>query len=288
MRQPATIVSPPLLKGKTEIIERGLIGIKKGAVIGIKKGAVGIRPYHVDVLRRQFQDLSKLAFALPDLLLRLLCRGDVHHRSDKLYEAAFLIDDRMSDRMEVLDSSGGMHNAVVRFIVCFLDFGLFEKFLNAFCVLRMISIEPKFSIRLILIGSHAVYSIHFRRDDDSPRSNVMFPAACMAQSLRFEQLCFAVAQFRFRLLCSGHVGYGAHKFEILSRSPQRATYDVDVLHRTIRHQQTILKIKIRSHFGRTVASLLYAVPIVGMNSLHDPFQRGLGYSIVFENFVGLL
>jgi hypothetical protein len=36
---------------------------------------------------------------LPDLLLRLLCRGDVHHRSDKLYEVAFLIDDRMSDRM---------------------------------------------------------------------------------------------------------------------------------------------------------------------------------------------
>src|ERR1700720_4779135 len=215
MTQPATIVSPPLLKGKTDIIERGWIGIKKGAV--------GIRPQHIVVLRRQLQDLSKLAFALPDALLRLLCSGDVHHRSDKLYEVAFLIDDRMSDRMEVLDSSVGKNNAVVRFIVCFLDFGPFEKFLNAFCVLRMISIEPKVSVRLNLIGSHAEYSIHFRRDCDSPRSNGMFPTACLAQSLRFEQLCFAVAQLRFRLLCRGHVGYSAYKFEILSRSLQRAT-----------------------------------------------------------------
>ena len=47
--------------------------------------------------------------------------------------------------MEVLDGSVGKNNAVVRFIVCFLDFGLFEEFLNAFCVLRMISIKPKFS-----------------------------------------------------------------------------------------------------------------------------------------------
>src|SRR6202047_5573435 len=127
MTKPATIVSPPLLKGKTEIIERGLIGIKKGAV--------GIRPQHIVVLRHQPQDLSKLAFALPDYLLRLLC--------------------------------------------------------------------------------------------------------------------------------SGHVGYGAHKFEILSRSLQRATYDVDVLHRPIRHQQTLLKIKIRSRPRRTVDGLLYAIPVVG-------------------------
>src|SRR6202030_191504 len=194
----------------------------------------------------------------------------------------------MSDRVEMLDTSIGKNNAVVRFIVCFVDFALFEEFLNAFCVLRMSSIKPKFSIRLSFIGSHAVYSIHFRRDCDSPGSNVMFQATRVTQSLRFEQLGFALAQFRFRLLGCGHVGYGAHKFEILTRSPQRATYDVDVLHRTIRHQQTSLKIKIRSRPRRTVAGLLYAIPVVGMNSLHDPFQRGLGYSIVFENFVGLL
>src|ERR1700719_5177036 len=213
MKQPIQISAAPLLKSKAVIIKCGLIVVERTSV----------RPKFGDVLGRQLQDLSKLAFALPDLLLRLPCRGDVHHRFDKLYEVAFLIDDRMSDRMEVLDSSVEKNNAVVRFIVCFLDFGHFEKLLNPFCVLRMISIEPKVSVRLNLIGSHTEYSIHFRRDYDSPRSNVMFPAACMAQSLRFEQLCFAVPQFLFRLLCRGHVGYGAHKFEILRRSLQRAT-----------------------------------------------------------------
>src|SRR3984893_5471181 len=256
MKQPIQISAAPLLKSKPVIIEGGL-GVVGGTFVTAKFG---------DVLRREIKELSEPPFALPDLLLRLLCHGDVHHRSDKFHEVAFLIDNRMSDRMEVLDGSVGKNNAVVRFIVCFLDFALFEEFLNAFCVLRMSSIKPKFSIRLSLIGSHAVYSIHFRRDCDSPRSNVMFQATCVAQSLRFEQLCFTLAQFRFRLLGCGHVGYGAHKFEILSRSLQRATYDVDVLHRTVRHLQTILKIEIRSRFGRTVASLSYAIPVIGMNS----------------------
>jgi hypothetical protein len=49
----------------------------------------------------------------------------------------------------------------------------------------------------------------------------------------------------------------------------------------------MLKIKIRSHTGRAVEGLVYAIPVVGMNSLEDPFQCGLGYSIVFENLVGL-
>jgi hypothetical protein len=108
--------------------------------------------------------------------------------------------------MEVLDSSVGKNNAVVRFIVCFLDFGLFEEFLNAFCVLRMISIKPEFSGRLNLIGSDAEYSLHFRRDCDSPRSNVMFPAAGMAQSLRLKQICFTASQLLFVAfaLCDVH------------------------------------------------------------------------------------
>src|ERR1700730_8620721 len=129
MTKPATIASPPCLKGKTEIIQRGLIGIKMGA------GRIG--PQYIDMLRRQLEDLSKLAFALPDLLLRLLCRGDVHHRSDKFYEVAFLVDDRMSDSMEMLDSSVGKNNAVVRVIVCFLDSGSFIEFVKSVAIFRV-------------------------------------------------------------------------------------------------------------------------------------------------------
>ena len=36
--------------------------------------------------------------------------------------------------MEVLDGSARKDNAVVRFIVRLLDYGSFEKFLNALCV----------------------------------------------------------------------------------------------------------------------------------------------------------
>src|ERR1700751_4752525 len=70
--------------------------------------------------------------------------GDIYRGPNKFYEVARLVQDRMPDCTEVLDGSIGKNNAIVRFIVSFLDFGLFEEFLNAFCVLRMISIKPKF------------------------------------------------------------------------------------------------------------------------------------------------
>ena len=78
--------------------------------------------------------------------------GDIYCGPNKFHEVARLVHDRMPDSMEVPDGSIGKNNAIVRFIVCFLDFGFFKEFLNAFCVLRMISIEPKFSVRLNLIG----------------------------------------------------------------------------------------------------------------------------------------
>src|SRR5579859_1986184 len=85
MKQPIQISAAPLLKSKAVIIECGLIVVERTSV----------RAKFGDVLRREIDELSEPPFALLDLLLRLLCRGDVHHRSDKLYEVAFLIDDRM-------------------------------------------------------------------------------------------------------------------------------------------------------------------------------------------------
>src|ERR1700731_2000206 len=86
----------------------------------------------VDLLPEHYVFVLQLIFQALNLFNRLLqvgaravVFGDVHHRSDKFYEVVFLIDDWMSDRMEVLDSPVGKNNAEVRFIVCFLDFGLF-------------------------------------------------------------------------------------------------------------------------------------------------------------------
>src|SRR5271155_4033680 len=115
------------------------------------------------------QNLTELCFLLPDFIFRLLALGDIHSGPDKFYELARLVQDRMPDSMDVLDGSVGKNNAVVRFIICFLDFGSLKELLNALLVVGMISAKPKFSGRRILIRVDAEYSRHFRRDYDCPR-----------------------------------------------------------------------------------------------------------------------
>src|ERR1700752_378296 len=92
VKKPQTVTAPPLLESTTTIIERCLIGIKTSAV----------GHYNVDQLRGQFQDLSKLLFVFPDLLFRLLCRGDVGHGTHK-FELARESLRRASYNVEVLD-----------------------------------------------------------------------------------------------------------------------------------------------------------------------------------------
>ena len=77
MNKLATVDAQEFVKGKTDIIERRLVYIEKGA----------IRTQNPNLLRRDVQDLSKLPFAVPDLLFRLLCRGDGCHGAH-IFEAA--------------------------------------------------------------------------------------------------------------------------------------------------------------------------------------------------------
>jgi hypothetical protein len=100
--------------------------------------------------------------------------------------------------MEVLDGSIGKNNAVVRVIVCFLDCGSFKELPNALLILGMISAKPKFRPRCILIRIYAEYSVDLRRHYNGPTCNIEFPAADMAQPLRFEKRFFAATQ-----LCLG-------------------------------------------------------------------------------------
>ena len=75
MKKLAAVAGPPLISGQTEIIERGLVHIESRRV--------RVRPQHINVLRRDIQNLSKLAFALADLLFGQLCRGNVRHGTHK-------------------------------------------------------------------------------------------------------------------------------------------------------------------------------------------------------------
>ncbi len=160
----------PLLNSKTVKIERGLVVIERTSV----------RPKFGDVERAEIEELSELPFALPDLRFRLLCFGDIHRGPDKFYEVARLVQDSMLYNLEVLDGSVGKNNAIVRFIISFLGFPSFKKFLSAFPVLRMNPVKPKSCVRGILIRAAAEDSMDFRRDCDFPRCNIMSPAARVA------------------------------------------------------------------------------------------------------------
>src|ERR1700722_11389314 len=91
MHKPPGVVALPLLKSKTEIVERCLINIKT-RVIGSQ---------YSNLLRRKIKDLSKLRFALPDLVFSLLCCGDVCN-SAHIFQVARGTLQRASQNVEVL------------------------------------------------------------------------------------------------------------------------------------------------------------------------------------------
>src|ERR1700758_2692100 len=107
VKKPQTVAAPPLFESTTTIIERCLIGVKTSAV----------GHYNGDQLRGQIQDLSKLHFALPDLLFRLLCRGDVSHGTH-IFELARARLQRASYNVEVLDRSVRHQQTMSKIKVC--------------------------------------------------------------------------------------------------------------------------------------------------------------------------
>src|SRR6202022_2690419 len=78
----------------------------------------------------------------PEFAFCFLALGDIHNGPDKLYELARLVQDGMAYSMEMLDRPIGNNNAVVRLIICFLDFGCFKEFPDALLVVGMISAKP--------------------------------------------------------------------------------------------------------------------------------------------------
>src|ERR1700676_648094 len=66
------------------------------------------------------------------------------------------------------------------------------------------------------------------------------------------------------------------------------SYEVDMSDPAIRHQQAMLKIKIRPFPGCAVENLLHENPVVGMKLLQYRFQCRLSRPIVFKDPVGFL
>ena len=60
---------------------------------------------------------------------------------------------------------------------------------------------------------------------------------------------------------------------------------MEVLDGTVRHQQTVLQIKVGPCFCRSIKGMLNAISVVGMNSFEYHRYRRLRRSILFEDIV---
>src|SRR6202453_125137 len=65
------------------------------------------------MLRCGVHNLTELQFLFPDFLFCLSPLGDIHSGPDKFNKVARLVQDRMPDRMEVLDSSIGKNDSIL-------------------------------------------------------------------------------------------------------------------------------------------------------------------------------
>src|SRR5260370_36706807 len=88
-------------------------------------------------------------------------------------ELARLAQDRMADRMLVLDGSVGKKNAEVRFISGFLGEASLVNFTEALAILGMHSAKPKFNVRSVIIASGAPDSMALWVGCDYPGYNTV-------------------------------------------------------------------------------------------------------------------
>src|SRR6202453_4633381 len=166
--------------------------------------------------------------------------------------------------MEVLDGSIGKNNAEVGVIVCFLDCGSFKKLPNALLVLGMISAKPKFKPRCILVRIYAEYSVDFRRHDNGPTGNIEFPAADMAQSLRFEKRFFAATQ-----LCLGTFALR----DVLGQRHNELRYPLSA-----RHKRNVVAYPNRTAVLAAILFLDLKLSSFSLHQLGD--ERPVGLAIV--------
>src|SRR5208283_67252 len=86
------------------------------------------------------------------------------------------------------------------------------------------------------------------------------------------------------ILALGDVRYRPHEFQVIRFAERRRmTHNANVLHRTIRHQQPVFKIKVLPLPERSLGYLLDQRPIFRVSSPQYPFQRRLAGWFKFED-----
>jgi hypothetical protein len=102
------------------------------------------------------------------------------------------------------------------------------------------------------------------------------------------KLCFLFADSLFRSPVGRDVSHRAHEFGAAPLICRRATDDLDVLNRSIRHQQSMFESELRPITRSTLNDLLDRLSVVRMGSLHNQLGRNLGFRVKLKYAKGFI
>src|SRR5277367_1193444 len=152
-------LEPPFVQTDAQVIERGAVCIE----------AFTVRPVYRNKLRNDVDYLTDLCLLFPDLSFCDLAFSDIDHGPDKFPDVARLVQNWVTNVVDVLDRSVRENDSVVRFEVSLRQIRPFVVFRFNRPILRMNPAKKEFGGWSVLPGSNVEYPLHFRRDRDDPR-----------------------------------------------------------------------------------------------------------------------
>src|SRR5580698_10535586 len=166
------------------------------------------------MLRSKVQHLLELHFTSAQFLFCSFTFSDVDHGAHKFPDIARLVQDWVTNVVDVLYRSVRENNSVVRFEVGLRQIRPFVALRFNRPVLRMNSAKKEFGGWFVLPGSNVENPVHLRRDRDDPRQHVMSPTARVAKSLSLKEIRFTAPEGFLGRLTLGDVGHRADKLAI--------------------------------------------------------------------------
>src|ERR1700733_15408402 len=121
-----------------------------------------------------------------------------------------------------------------------------------------------------------------------PADFIPGPTARMTQMLCLGEIRLAKPQFPLGYPRGSHVRYRADKFYFARWVLYGMGHRVDVLHRPLRHQQSILMFEVLAFIGRAFNDRLNGRTIFRMRALNDQFDRRFGRSIISKDSKALV
>src|ERR1700730_18510046 len=172
-------------------------------------------------------------------------RGDIHVRTDEFADLAVAIEDRMRHGMYALDGSIRENDPKVEF-----DFSALPP--------RRLPHHPAELLQVFrgdtsldglrrgdLIRIKSKQAKDFGRPiDEVAAAHAPGPTARMGRSLSFSQRGFAATQLLLRFLGDRDIGYCADKLEATERIYRSPCTRMEILYRSVRHQQSLFILEI--------------------------------------------